>query len=292
RAWSSENLTNPRPVLLYMFSGPDFLYANAFFPKAATYVMAGLEAPGDIPDLAELPRPAIARELAGLRVSLKSILGNSFFITSEMQRVLNRRRLAGVLPVLYVFLARSGNTIRSVSFVSIDESGRLYSLDASPRGIRGSGAIANTTGVKITFSRDSSQLRTLYYFKTDLSNRGTEQSGFLKFCGQLGTGDSLLKAASYLVHHDNFSNVRNFLLTQSAAIVQDDSGIPLRAFNAQEWDLKPFGRYIRPIWRFSGRYQPDLQALFARVTAQPLEFSLGYQGRHGGSSVLLAVKTH
>jgi hypothetical protein len=292
RAWSSENLTNPQPALFYMFSGPDFLYANAFFPKAVTYVMAGLEAPGDIPNLDALPRSAITGELAGLRASLKSVLGYSFFITREMQRLLNRRRLAGILPVLYVFLARSGNTIRSVSFISLDEDGTLHSLDAPQWGKKGRAATTGTMGVKVTFSGDSGQLRTLYYFKTDLSNRGTEKSGFLKFCSQLGTGDSLLKAASYLIHQDNFSNVRNFLLRQSAAIVQDDSGIPLRAFNAQQWDLKPFGRYTRPIRLFSRRYQPDLQTLFAREATQPLEFNLGYQGRHGGSSILLAVKTH
>ena len=33
RAWSSAKLTAPSPVLFYMFSGPDFLYANAFFPS-------------------------------------------------------------------------------------------------------------------------------------------------------------------------------------------------------------------------------------------------------------------
>jgi hypothetical protein len=292
RAWSSDNLTNPQPALFYLFSGPDFLYANAFFPKAVTYVMAGLEAPGDIPDLARLPQPAIADELARLRVSLRSVLSNSFFITREMQRMLNGRRLAGTLPVLYVFLVRSGKTIRDVSFVSIEEDGRLHSLDAPQWRKKGKVEFAGTLGVKVVFSEEGRELRTLYYFKTDLSNKGTEKSGFLKFCGQLGTGNSLLKAASYLVHQDNFSNVRNFLLRQSAAIVQDDSGIPLRAFNMQEWNLKPFGRYTRPIRLFSRNYQPGLTALFAREALQPLEFNLGYQGRHGGSSVLLAVKAH
>src|ERR1700693_426929 len=33
QAWSRAKLTSPSPVLFYMFSGPDFLYANAFFPN-------------------------------------------------------------------------------------------------------------------------------------------------------------------------------------------------------------------------------------------------------------------
>src|SRR6266511_2275297 len=43
RAWSSSNLTAAQPTMFYMFSGPDFLYANAFYPKARTYVLSGLE---------------------------------------------------------------------------------------------------------------------------------------------------------------------------------------------------------------------------------------------------------
>src|ERR1700710_2734648 len=43
RTLVSKNFNDPQPVLFYMFSGPDFLYADAFFPSADTYVMAGLE---------------------------------------------------------------------------------------------------------------------------------------------------------------------------------------------------------------------------------------------------------
>ena len=56
RAWSQAKLTSPSPVLFYMFSGPDFLYANAFFPNASTYVMSGLEPIGSVPDLTKLSR--------------------------------------------------------------------------------------------------------------------------------------------------------------------------------------------------------------------------------------------
>src|SRR6185436_15054394 len=31
RAWSAKNMTKPQKTTLYMFSGPDFLYVDAFF---------------------------------------------------------------------------------------------------------------------------------------------------------------------------------------------------------------------------------------------------------------------
>src|SRR5258708_16703714 len=31
RAWADANLAAPKPTMFYMFSGPDFLYADAFY---------------------------------------------------------------------------------------------------------------------------------------------------------------------------------------------------------------------------------------------------------------------
>ena len=290
RAWGEQTIKETQPTLFYMFSGPDFLYANAIFPKATTYVMAGLEVPGDIPDIAKLPRASIPYELDGLRGSLNSVLTYSFFITNEMRRRLYGRRLTGTLPVLFVFLARSGKHIDSVTFVSLDKDGTLRSGGAAEPAHGKSGGDAAAAGVKITFSGDNNQPQTLYYFATDLSDQGTEHSGFLKFCEGLGAGDSLLKSASYLPHSEGFSRVRSFLLDNSASIVQDDTGVPLRKFDLKKWDVQTFGNYVKPIPLFRVNYQPDLQNLFVKQHPQPLRFSFGYQWRVGNSMVLVATK--
>ena len=286
RAWSTENLKKTQPSLFYMFSGPDYLYANAFFPKATTYVMAGLEAPGDIPDMTKLPRSSVPQELAALRTSLRSVFSYSFFITKEMKRHLYGRRLTGTLPVLFVFLARSGKSIESVNYVYLDEDGTAHSAETAVQ----AEVKHDTVGVKITFSGDDRQTQTLYYFKTDLSNQGTEHSGFLKFCEKLGGGDSLIKSASYLLHSGEFSRARDFLLEHSATIVQDDSGVPLNKFDMKEWNVEPFGNYVRPISLFQRNYQPDLRGFFSKRRPHPLHFSFGYQWRGGKSMVLLATK--
>ena len=143
---------------------------------------------------------------------------------------------------------------------------------------------------KITFTGDDKQLQTLYYFRTDLSNNGTEHSGFLKFCEQLGGSDSLIKSASYLLHSDEFSQVRNFLLDHSTTIVQDDSGVRLKQFDLSGWDVEPFGKYVRPISLFSRNYQPDLHGFYVKRHPNPLRFSFGYQWKAGTSMVLLATK--
>ena len=42
QAWSTKYVTQRKPVVFYMFSGPDFLYADAFLPGADTYVLSAL----------------------------------------------------------------------------------------------------------------------------------------------------------------------------------------------------------------------------------------------------------
>ena len=89
-------------------------------------------------------------------------------------------------------------------------------------------------------------------------------AGFLKFCQTLAPGNSLIKSASYLLHSSNFSTVRDFLLNNSATIIQDNSGIPLAYYSPKKWHFFPFGRYAGPISEFPGKYQEQYAQLFAR----------------------------
>jgi hypothetical protein len=281
RTWADTNLAAPKPTMFYMFSGPDFLYANAFYSKATTYVLSALEPVGSVPDLTRLPRGAIGAALYDVERSMGSILSFSFFITKMMKVDLRAGQLNGTLPILYVFLARSGKTIRDVSPIALDDRGGAYFANENP----GNNA---TRGVRIVFSGSDGLEKTLYYFSTDLSNSGVKSAGFLKFCETLAPGNSLIKSASYLLHSGNFTTVRDFLLTNSATISQDDSGIPLAYYGPKKWRFFPFGHYAGPISEFPGRYQEQYAELFRR--AQPMDFGIGYRWRSHESNLLLSVR--
>ena len=281
RAWSAANLAAPRPTMFYMFSGPDFLYADAFYSNATTYVLSALEPPGSVPDLTRLPRGGVGAALYNVERSLGSVLSFSFFITRQMKVDLHADQLSGTLPILYVFLARSGKTIRNVSPVAIDDKGAAYFANENP-GLRA------TRGVRIVFAGSDGVEKTLYYFSTDLSNPSVKASGFLKFCATLAPGNSLIKSASYLMYSANFTAVRDFLLANSATIIQDDSGIPLAYYSAKKWRFFPFGRYAGPIAEFPGRYQESYAELFRR--AQSMDFGIGYRWRSYESNLLLSVR--
>jgi hypothetical protein len=202
-----------------------------------------------------------------------------------MRRTLVASRLPGTLPILYVFLARSGKAIKDVSLVRIDQDGTAQVDD----GVVGTDA-KSPRGVKIDFVGENGQPQTLYYFSVNVDNDEFKASSFMRFCERLGTGDAFVKSASYLMHRDQFSEVRDFLLAHSRLILQDDSGIPVTRFDQARWQLRPFGHYFGPISLFANRYQSRLAQLFDRSRAEPIEFGVGYRWRSQTSNLMLAVK--
>ena len=254
RGWTAGNLRGRGSTVFYMFSGPDFLYADAFFPGARNYVLCGTEPVGSVPDVTKL---ALGPALYRIEASLNSVLNYSFFQTKQMRADLNASQLNGTVPILMVFLARCGKTIENVS-------------PAQPRGVR------------IDFSGGS-----LYYFSVDLSNGSVEHSGLLSFCRKLGRGDSLLKSASYLPHENGFSTIRNFLLDQSDILVEDDSGIPYHYFDPARWQVRLYGDYQSPIDIFKQYIQPDLADAYAHSSPSALTFGIGYRGWDPKKSALL-----
>ena len=170
--------------MLYMFSGPDFLYATSFFPNASTYVLAGLEPVGEIPDLTALSPWAINGELRNLELSMGSLFNFSFFITQNMKTQLREGPVYGTLPILYVFLARTGKTIHELNLGSLDEHGNFQiaddpaATDVNTQNLVRSPPRSAAPGVKIVFSDGTGPKQTLYYFSTNLADGSFERSRF------------------------------------------------------------------------------------------------------------------
>ncbi len=280
RNWLPQTLNDAASdasPLFYMFSGPDFLYANAFFPNAVSYVLCGKEPVGTLPDITKLNPGQRAAALQTLRSSLNAILSYSFFITADMKNDFSHAELSGTLPVLYVFLARSGCRITGAELVKLSSEGELTS-DKS-----------KTPGVKISFVGPSGRVQSLYYFTTDLSNWGIKNNpGFIEFCKKQGQGNGFAKAASYLMHMNEFSSVRDFLLGNVKMMIQDDSGIPYRYFAADKWFVSLYGNYPGPIELFKQYYQEDFAGAMQTQVAGALPFGVGYQWRPGISSLIVA----
>ena len=290
RGWAQTRIPDAfaaKGAVFYMFSGPDFLYADTFFPQADTYVLCGIEPTGPLPDLSKLAPKALGGELRALQGSLNSVLNFSFFITKDMQGDLQHHSLSGTLPVLYIFLARAGMTVRDASYVNLDAGGELSVQPQDSLRCAKNPA----PGVRIRFSAEGSDTpRTLYYFSTDISDSGLKPSGFLKFCQTLAPANGCVKSASYLMHESAFSAVRGFLLENTTTLVQDDSGIPCSYFTPEIWQMKFFGAYQGPIALFKDCYQPMLAEYYKTTQPEPLAFGIGYRHRAGQSTLMVATR--
>ncbi|MDV2999989.1 MAG: hypothetical protein N5P05_001595 [Chroococcopsis gigantea SAG 12.99] len=280
RKWGETELASinsSSPNVFYPFSGPDFLYAYSLFPNAKEIVMVGLEPVGKIPDFSELSELQRNQKLLEARNSLYAILKFSFFRTNDMKVDLAQQ---GVIPVLFLFMARTNNKILDAQYVGINKEGQIEKF-----------AKGMIPGVRINFlPQGETTPRTLYYFSTDLSNDGLAKNpAFAQYVKSIDKPVTYLKAASYLMHYDNFSKVKNLILAQSSHLLQDDSGMPLKSIPKDQWDLNFYGVYNGPISLFSNFYQSDLKAAYSKdKDKKPLNFGIGYRFGVNDSNLMLA----
>lgn len=191
----------------------------------------------------------------------------------------------GVLPILFVFLARTKNQILDMQYIGLRKDATVQVLDKDNKE-------KLIPGVKIDFVPEGEyQPRTLYYFSGDLSDSGLKKAPeFKKFVQSLGKSITYLKAASYLLHYDSFSNMRNLILSQSTALLQDDSGIPVRYFDNSKWKLHFYGNYTQPISLFSNEYQGALKSIYqSKTNVKPLDFGIGYRYQVNDSNLMLGI---
>ena len=123
-------LTEKHDTMLYMFSGPDFLYATSFFPERLDLCYGRPRAGRRHSAIDQSqPRGRLRHRCEISKSRWRSLLSYSFFITNNMKTQLHEGPVYGTLPVLYVFMARTGKTIHDVSLVSLDTDGNFIKPD-------------------------------------------------------------------------------------------------------------------------------------------------------------------
>lgn len=273
-------------TLFYPFSGPDFLYAQAFFPRARNYIFVGLENPGKLPNLLKMNDDSRIHYLTKLLKSLRYIDQAGYFTTKQMLNDFADSSLNGMIHLLLFYFAKTDYTISEISTVELNEFGQVKDkknfqiADIHPNGLR------------IKFYKNSIEnQRMLYYFPFDLSDENLKDyPEFLFFINSFGNKNTFLKSASYLLHNDDFKIIRTFILKQSSIILQDDSGIPFKILKNNGFDVKLFGNYTRTIKVFSNNFQPDLQKELENRQAPLLNFKIGYNSWKNETVFMIAEK--
>jgi hypothetical protein len=293
RLWAEKELFDARlwgKFLFYPFGGPDFMTAVELFPDAETYLLLGLEFCGRLPKPETWKGPQADTYWNSLATSLKDFFEKSYFITSHMDETLYGK-VEGVLPVIAVFLKRTGHSIIDVTRLEFSPAGEAMEspYDQAKKSYR-------PYGLKLRFMRPGmAQPRTIIYVSCDLENKAfTKESPFYLYLDKAVAPPvtTYVKSGSYLLHYGTFSNIREIVMGRSKFILEDDTGVPYKMFKPAEWTVRLYGEYAKPIRDFSGVDQPDLQKAYAEGAEiiPKLPFHLGYHWRDNRDALLLAKK--
>ncbi|MBE2280872.1 MAG: hypothetical protein IAE91_10805 [Ignavibacteriaceae bacterium] len=292
REWSATELKNVQQKIknvFYPFGGPDFLFVKSFFTDAEQITQVGLEPVGKLPDLNSASPQYLGSFLQDLQGSLNVLLSGGYFKTIDMEVDFKPGRLNGVVPVLMLFLARTNCRVLNVEYFDISAEGKF----TFEKDLAASADKNRFNGVLISFmDSDEYKVKKLYFLNIDLSDGAfTKMTGVHEFINGQKPYATMLKAASYLMHRENFSDVRNLVLQNSDFVLQEDSGIPLKYFGP-EWKPTFYGVYVGPIPMFEVRYQNDVNAEYKKEgNAKPLPFGIGYQWYQNRSNLMTFEKT-
>jgi hypothetical protein len=291
RKFQSDELSDPAlagRTVFYPFSGPDALTATAYFPHNPLYVMVALEPAGTLPTPRQIGKKELPGYLSAIRDTMASELGRSFFITRQMDRQFRGQVTDGLLAPILQLLVRTGHTVLGFRYIRLDEMGEVIDRTVDYKAPTRYG----NKGVEIEFQTDAdSSLHRMLYLSVNISNdRMKENTPFQKYLSQLTGTVSMLKATSYMPHHAGFSMISDALLSNSYAILQDDSGLPYKKFTAEQWKVQLYGDYNKPFGSFSWLEQPDLRQAYKTAGPKPLPMHVGYGYRRITSNLLLATR--
>lgn len=305
RQWAEKELgtvASSDGTVFYPFSGPDFANVHAFFPRARTYVLVALEPLGEVPRFADMSEGQFKSYLQSMKNSLRDLLNINYFMSAHMDAEIEKTEIKGVLPILLFMLARSNAQVLDVQYWTMGLDGKIQEFPALGTTAREFPALGtadldlnNTQGIRITFDAGGphkNNPQSLYYFRLDLSNESFDRNrSFLSFLRELAPFNTFMKSASYVMFDNKVSAARQFVLDHSRSIVQEDSGIPLKHFEPSLWNLRFYGRYIKPVSAFSEKHQEALASVYkADKKIKPLPFGFGYYFNPGESNLMFAVK--
>jgi hypothetical protein len=292
REFQRNELAGPpfdQTTVFYPFSGPDVLTATLCFPRSPVYLMVALEPAGSLPSARQLARKPLAQYLGAVRTTVASELGKSFFVTREMDRQFRGQVTDGLMVPILLLLVRTGQTILGLRYVRLNEQGQIVER---PPAVPVAGEFANK-GLEVEFRSADNSTHKLYYFSVNLSNRRLSGNwGFLHYVTGMPAAVTMLKATSYMLHHAEFSTIRDLVVNHSEAVFQDDSGIPYHCFRPDQWSLQLYGEYTRPYGSFRWFEQTDLRQAYLTRAVKPLTMRLGYGFGKVASNLLLAKRLH
>lgn len=272
-----DDSVSAQKVVFYPFSGPDFEFANTFYPDADEYILCGLEKSGNDSSLIFSNNIMVDSFIKSADEYFYYANRFGFFRTLDMEKQFDK---TGVVDIIAFYMKRAGVKINNVVNYHWNQStGQFMTPDTNYK--------PNVCYFEITLPSGKSSK--LYYFSKDLSNTGMQiDKKWLNWILSESADKQLVsmaKSASYLMHTTYFSAVRNFILKNSKLHIQDDSGIAYSYMATSGRKLSLYGKYTQVISLFKNKLQTDMLERYKSDSAKALPFGIGYNMVHKESNL-------
>lgn len=281
--------TIPKTVV-YPFAGGDLMTALAVFPDLTELTTISLESGGDGRGIFRVDANQLSQALASNRRFINELVKWNHNRTID----LNNMELSPV-PSQLIF-ALTGLKVHGFEPVGLralamepDGSLRVLgpsdfkAIDAKVETFRGgkrnkalNDAFAH---YELRFRRPGeSTVRIYRHFQMNLADRVlSEDRRILTHLEKKGRVSAMTKAASHLLWHGGFSQIRNYLKANIAWMVSDSTGLNPRHLELDKWEQTVWGRFDIALFNPTTDGQVALRELYASQPERKLPFKLfGY----------------
>lgn len=291
RTWRDKELAlvdTLTHTVFYPFSGPDFLTVALMFPKADTFILLGLEPVGSLPDFNKMSAEQQQSYLGNFSNSLGDIFHKSYFITRKMLNDFQAQKVNGLLPVLCFFVQKLDYKIADIYYIYKDSTQQIKETPYFSK------VNYKPFGMRIIAMKDSCA-KNIYYYRYNVMDKFfNDSTAFYYHLAKHSHYITYIKSASYLLHNAFMKNMRDMILSNAVAILQDDTGIPYKFLkDTSQWTLKLYGEYDKPVRDFGKMgYQPELAKKMKEDSANisKLPFHLGYHWGNKKDVLMFALK--
>jgi hypothetical protein len=281
RQWACRELDSSRGMtVFYPFSGPDLPAAYQLFPDADRYVLVSLQKAGPPPQLENFSKEEQADYMDDFRKLWKFYGNMGFFRTDDLDSPTGfAGKPIGVTGALMAFAVRLGFEIDAIAPM------RMSHIEDEPRND------LSWESARFTLRKDGRNVL-VDYIHLNLSDTWLNKvPGPRRWLERMAENPTLIKAASHLPQQEEFSILRDILLTKAPLIVQDETGIEYSAL-ATSFNVQLYGRFTRPNSSFDRNLQASLAAAYREKGAKvrPLPFRTGYE-KDAGADLQVASRS-
>jgi hypothetical protein len=276
--WSAQEIRIDAEEVFYPFSGPDFSTLYQFYPNANHYVMVAQQKGEHLVNLSSIKSFEVAKTLDVLESAWSSFGHNGFFVTEYLFKYISQNKVKiGPTTLIASFAHLQDFSIRKIVPIEIDEEGQVRELEEDHP----------WDSVRFFLNKDGHTI-TVDYLSMDLSNEGLKKAPQnMLFFDSSSKFPVLLKAASHLPQHKNFTLIRDSMLKNSPYIVQDETGLDYKPLK-KLYDTSLYGDFEKPYKVFSNFNQELVKAYREQGYKKPLPFRIGYF--KNGSYALIVAK--